>query len=175
MSLKNSPNVISSPESASGVTLYALPDGLIVDQFGQVRARASLSARQVKELGLLMSGTYGRPSSTSSMSLALQLCLENKLRMLLNGSILCEVIWRPWVTVSGISTFKPRARVRSIYVTEYSLWPTPTAGCGNAGGSKKRLSDERLKINHKNLRSRDILADMRYAGLLTHSEKIPIS
>jgi hypothetical protein len=48
----------------------------MIDLFGPVPALANLSARQAKELGLMTSGTYGRTSSTSSASAALQRSLK---------------------------------------------------------------------------------------------------
>jgi hypothetical protein len=54
----------SSPELASGPTLCAEQDGLTTVLYGQDHVRASLSARQAKEQGLMMSGTCGQPSIT---------------------------------------------------------------------------------------------------------------
>ncbi len=120
-------SVISSPESVSGRTRYDAPDGRTIDLFGPVPVRANLSARQAKELGLMTSGTSGRLGSTSSASADLQSCLESSLRLRLNGSRWCEVIWKAWTTPWGQSLSKPRARVRSIFATDIGLWPTPAA------------------------------------------------
>ena len=61
----------------------------MIDLFGQVPVRANLSARQARELGLLTSGTFGPPSSTSSKSASLLSSLESKLtrRLNLDGGI----------------------------------------------------------------------------------------
>lgn len=83
------PNVISSPESASGPIPCALQPGQMIDLFGLVPVRANLSARQAKDLGLMTSGTSGPLSTTSSKSAALQSFLESKLtrRLNLDGGI----------------------------------------------------------------------------------------
>lgn len=72
-------SVTSSPESASGPSLYDLLVGPIIGQSGQEAPRASLSARQVQALGSMTSGTFGPLSTTSSPSADLQSFLENKL------------------------------------------------------------------------------------------------
>ncbi len=120
-------SVISSQASAFGPTRSDAPDGSTISPSGPEAARANHSARQAKELGLLTSGTYGRPGSTSSASADLQSCLESSLRLRLNGSRWCEVIWKAWTTPWGQSLSKPRARVRSIFATDIGLWPTPAA------------------------------------------------
>lgn len=82
-------NATGSPESASGPSLYDLLVGLTINQSGQEVRRASLSARQVQALGSMTSGTFGPPSTTSSLSADLQSFLENKLmrRLGLDGGI----------------------------------------------------------------------------------------
>lgn len=126
-SCEDSPSAISSQEWASGPSLYEMLAGPTIGLSGQEVARASLSARQVREQGSLTSGTFGQPSTTSLPSAALQSSLESRLRVRLIGSFLCEVIWKPWATPLGRSLSRPRARVRSIYATDCTLWPTPAA------------------------------------------------
>ena len=96
-------NVTSSPASASGRPLCATSDGPTTSPSGPAPARASLSARQAKEAGLLTSGTYGPPSSISSASAGLQSCLENRLRARMGcaGSILFRLTWKERLTPSG--------------------------------------------------------------------------
>ena len=127
----NSPdthNVTSSLVSASGASRFVLPDGRTVDEHGLAAALASLSARQVKALGLQTSGIYGPPGSTSSTSAALQSSLESRLRARLStlGSTLYTLTWKAWVTPSGVSRFRLRASVRRTSETERSGWVTPT-------------------------------------------------
>ena len=74
-------NVIFSPVSASGRMHCEMQGGPMTDLFGLVPARANLSARQARDLGLLTSGTCGQPSITSSRSAALQSSLENRLQV----------------------------------------------------------------------------------------------
>lgn len=89
MSLLDMPSVISSPALESGALPYVLQDGPTTSQSGPAPVLASLSARQAKEMGLLTSGTCGRPSTTSSKSAALQQSLVSKLtrRLNLDGGI----------------------------------------------------------------------------------------
>ena len=108
------PSATSSLVSASGASHFVLPDGRTVDEHGLAAALASLSARQVKELGLQTSGIYGPPGSTSSTSADLQSSLESRLRARLStlGSTLYTLTWKAWVTPSGVSRFRLRASVR---------------------------------------------------------------
>ena len=106
--------------------------GLSTNRSGPEAARANLSARQAKALGLLTSGTYGPPSTTSSPSASLQSSLESRLRASLSmtGSTLYTLTWKPWVTPSGVSRSRLRASVRRTSETgttgAVSAWPTPT-------------------------------------------------
>ena len=129
MSLWDIHNATSSLELASGRWLCVAPDGRIIGLSGQEVARASLSARQAKALGLLMSGTYGQPSITLSSSAALQSSLESRLqaRLSILGSTLYTLTWKPWVTPSGVSRFRLRGSARRISETDCSGWPTPCA------------------------------------------------
>lgn len=125
-------SAISSPESASGPTHFDLPDGLMIDLFGPVPVRANLSARQAKELGLLMSVTSGRPFTISSKSAGLQKSLESRLRarMQILGSTLYKTTWKEWVTPSGRSRFRLRAsalRTSENGSTGLGALPTPTS------------------------------------------------
>lgn len=127
----NSPdthNVTSSLVSASGASRFVLPDGRTVDEHGLAHALASLSARQVKALGLQTSGIYGPPGSTSSRSAGLQSSLESRLRARLSmlGSTLYTLTWKAWVTPSGVSRSRLRASVRRTSETGRTGWPTPT-------------------------------------------------
>lgn len=76
------------------------PVGRTTCPFGLDHVRANLSAQQVKALGLMMSGTYGRTGTTSSASAALSECLSNRLRAETAsvGSILYRLTWKQRVT-----------------------------------------------------------------------------
>lgn len=125
----HTPSAISSQASVSGPMRFAAPAGQMIDLFGPVPALANLSDRQAKELGLMTSGTYGRTSSTSSSSAALQRSLESKLRAatLILGSTLYKMTWKAWDTGSGRSRFRLRASVLRTSVTDSTGWPTPQA------------------------------------------------
>lgn len=124
----DSRNAISSPESASGLSLYEMLAGPTTDQSGQVVRRASLSARQVREQGSLMSGTFGQPSTTSLPSAALQSSLESRLQARLStlGSTLYKMTWKPWATPSGRLRSRLRASVPRTSETARTGWVTPT-------------------------------------------------
>lgn len=118
-----------SPGSASGLIPSASPDGLTIVRSGQAPARASLSARQAKEMGLLTSGTFGPTSSTSSASADLSMSLANRLQALTqtHGSTLYKQTWKDWITPSGLRRLRQRASVRRTSESELTGWPSPLA------------------------------------------------
>lgn len=122
-------SAISSPASGCGAMPFAAPDGQTSDLFGLVPVRANLSARQAKELGLLTSGTFGRPSIGSSESAALQESMESRLRARTQslGSILFKMTWKAWITPSGRSRSRLRGSVLGTSVIGSTGWPTPRA------------------------------------------------
>jgi hypothetical protein len=140
MNSEPSPSATSSQGSASGPTPCDPQAGPMIVLFGREAARASLSARQVQEAGLLMSGTSGRTGITSSASVALQSSLESKLRQRTAsvGSTLYQLTWKPRATPSGRLICALRASARrtsdSAFSSGRSGWPTPTVG--NADGSQ---------------------------------------
>ena len=129
------PSAISSPESGSGLSPSAMPDGQMTDLSGLAAVLASHSARQVKVAGLLTSGTFGRRSSTSSASAALQQSLESRLQAATQilGSTLYKMTWKAWDTGSGRSRFRLRASVLRTSAIGSTGWPTPTKGDGDGG------------------------------------------
>ncbi len=112
---------------------------------GRDPARASLSARQAKEKGLLTSGTFGPPSTTSSSSASLQSSLESRCRAAVSmyGSILYKLTWKQWVTPSGLSRYRLRASAARTSGTGLSGWPTPLAADsrGRAGAAAHKNSE----------------------------------
>lgn len=124
----DTPSVISLPVSVGGPSPWLLPDGRWIDPCGLAAALASLSARQVKALGLTISGISGRPGSISSASADLQRSLESRLRARLSGlgSTLYKLTWKEWSTPSGVSRFRLRASVLRTSETEPTGWVTPT-------------------------------------------------
>lgn len=122
-------NVTFLQASAGGPTPLTLPDGTVVDPCGLAAALASLSARQVKALGLRTSGIYGPPGSISSRSASLQSSLESRLQARQSGlgSTLYKLTWKAWATPSGVSRLRLRASVRRTSEIEPTGWPTPAA------------------------------------------------
>ncbi len=143
------PSATSSPELASGLIPCASPDGLTINQSGPAPARASLSARQAKEMGLLTSGTFGPTSSTSSASAHLSMSLANRLQAVTqtHGSTLFNQTWKEWVTPSGLCRLRQRASVRRTSESGPTGWPTPrardfhTEGQGQHSPSLPRLTE----------------------------------
>ena len=125
----------SLPAWESGPTRSGMPVGATTDLFGPVPVRANLSPRQAQDLALLTSGTFGRTSTGSSASAALQSSLESRLRARTQalGSTLYTLTWKPWVTPSGVSRFRLRASVRRTSETDFTGWPTPTAALAQKG------------------------------------------
>lgn len=117
-----------SPESASGPGPCAAPAGPTIGISGQSPALASLSARQAKALGLLTSGTYGRPRSISSAPNALSQSLANRLRAqtALLGSTLFSLTWRARRTPWGRLIPALRASARRTSDSGCIGWPTCT-------------------------------------------------
>lgn len=126
---EDSRNATSLPELASGLIPCGSPDGLTINQSGQAPARASLSARQAKVMGLLTSGTFGPTSSTSSASAGLSMSLANRLQQvtLTHGSTLYKQTWKEWDTPSGLCRLRQRASVLRTSENELIGWPSPLA------------------------------------------------
>ena len=142
--LGGTPSATSLPGLGSGVTPCDRPDGPTINLSGQEVALASLSARQVKAAGLMMSGISGPPFTTSSSSASLQRSLESRLRAKTQnlGSTLYKLTWKPWATLSGPSRFRLRASVRRTSETDCIGWPTPQAIDGSGKGREGRLKKD---------------------------------
>ena len=138
---EDSRSATSLPELASGLIPCGSPDGLTINQSGQAPARASLSARQAKVMGLLTSGTFGPTSSTSSASAGLSMSLANRLQAVTqtHGSTLYKLTWKEWNTPSGLCRLRQRASVLRTSGSGPTGWPTPTArsttGAGTSGAN----------------------------------------
>lgn len=126
---EDSRSATSSPGSASGPIPSASQGGLTINQSGPVPVRASLSARQAKEMGLLTSGTYGHTSSISSASADLSMSLANRLQQVTqtHGSTLYKLTWKEWDTPSGLCRLRQRASVLRTSESELTGWPSPLA------------------------------------------------
>ena len=134
------PSATFSPGSASGLIPSASPDGQMIARSGLAPARASLSARQAKEMGLLTSGTFGPTSSISSASADLSMSLANRLQAVTQtyGSTLYKLTWKEWDTPSGLCRLRQRASVLRTSESELTGWPTPTASSVTGAGTSGR-------------------------------------
>lgn len=130
-------SAISLLASACGPSPCVAPAGQMTVQSGPDPARASLSAAQAKAAGLMMSGTYGPPSSTSLASETLQSSLANRLRQktALLGSTLYKLTWKARATPSGRLIPALRASVLRISDSACTGWPTPTTRDHKDGGN----------------------------------------
>ena len=120
-------NATSSPESACGPTHCKNHDGLERNEYGQVVARANLSAWPAWVAGLTTSGTYGPTGISSLNSADLQLSLVNRLKQRLGmvGSTLFKLTWKESATPSQRPVSLLRASVRRTYDNDCGSWPTP--------------------------------------------------
>jgi len=136
MNCESSPSATSSQASGSGPTPCDPQAGPTTVLFGQEAARASLSARQVQEAGLMTSGTSGRTGTISSASAALQSSLASRLqaRTASVGSTLYTLTWKQRATPSGLLICALRASARRISDSASGLlgWPTPLVSNVNA-------------------------------------------
>lgn len=162
MKLWDTINATSSPESGSGPTLYDKQGGQTTAKCGPDPAHVNLSARQAKELGLLTSGTYGRPFTGSSASADLTYYLANKLvvKTAKLGSTLYQLTWRERDTPAGRSLPQLVASARPTCEVVYTGWPTPIAS--QRGGS----AESNLKRKEKWGIS-PTLTDLRLVAQLT--------
>lgn len=139
-------SAISSQASAVGPMPSSLQAGAL-GPYGPVPALASLSARQVKALGLQTSGISGPLGSISSSSADLQKSLESRFQEngFIPGSTLYTLTWKTWTTPSGVSRFRLRAGTLRISGKGHiGALPTPTA------------RDFRGPIGMENLRRRQL-------------------
>jgi hypothetical protein len=122
-------SAIGLAELQSGPTPCDPQAGPTTVLFGREAARASLSARQVQEAGLMTSGTSGLTGTTSSASAALQSSLASRLqaRTASVGSTLYTLTWKQRATPSGLQICALRASARRISDSASGLlgWPTP--------------------------------------------------
>lgn len=145
-SLPDSPSVISLPASLGGPSPWPLPDGRWIDPCGLAAALASLSARQVKALGLQISGISGLHGSISSVSADLQRSLENKLRTRLTGSSLFAVTWKPWDMPWLPSQCQPALQPLSKSGSGFFWWPTPSKTDATGRGYHRSNGREYLAL-----------------------------
>jgi len=139
----------SSQELASGATHSGVRDGTMTDRSGRDPVRASLSAGQARERGLLTSGTYSQTGSTSSESADLQRSLENRLRVktALVGSTLYKLTWKERATPLHRSISVLRGSVRRTSGNVYGSWPTPTTRDHKGGYQGGRIRNGKISTD----------------------------
>jgi len=139
----------SSRVSGSGATHSGARDGTMTDRSGRDPARASLSAGQARERGLLTSGTYSQTGSTSSASAALQRSLENRLRVktALVGSTLYKLTWKERTTPLHRSISVLRGSVRRTSGNVYGSWPTPRTRDHKGGYQGGRIRNGKISTD----------------------------
>lgn len=127
MTFADTSSTTSSPASADGVTPFDWLDGPTTEPSGPDHARASLSARQAKEKGLLTSGTFGQPGTGSLASVGLTSSLANRLRTAVSGSILFQQTWKQKATPSGRQYSVHTASAPRTSGKDSTGWPSPKA------------------------------------------------
>ena len=136
---RDTPNAISSPESAAGPKPFGLQDGQQIALFGQDHAPANHFPAQANDKEKRTNGTCGRSSTDLSPSAILQSSLENRLqaRLDVNGSPEYALTWKHWDMLSGPPICALRASARRISGKDCTGWPTPTEdNANNARGHK---------------------------------------
>jgi hypothetical protein len=135
-------NATFSQASEAGASHSGSQDGQTTALFGRDHVRASLSARQAQEQGLLMSGTSGRTGTTSSASASLQSYLANRLqaKTASAGSTLYKLTWKQRDTPSQLKIYALRASAHrtSDSASGSSGWGTPTAHEPRLGYQNRR-------------------------------------
>ncbi len=128
-----------SAESAAGRLLSILLGGPVTDLYGPDRVRVSHSARLAEVMGLLMSGTSGRTSTTSSASAALTQSLASRYRQRTAclGSGLYKLTWKERAMPSGGSMPALRASAPRTSGNDCTGWPTPMAGTPARNGNNE--------------------------------------
>lgn len=138
LSLWDTPNATSLPESEDGPTRSDSQAGPAIGPCGLDRAHANLTPAQALAAELTTRATYGGRSAGTSTSAGLQRSLESKLRGMMEASGLPEYakILSEWDTNSGQLICALRLR-DSLSGRACFGWPTPTA-TGNAGALSMR-------------------------------------
>lgn len=128
-------SAIFSPESASGLTPCAKPDGRMIDPSGQEVVPANRLVVPAKGKDSQTSATSGLNFTASLASAVLQSALESKLRQKtgLLGSSLYKLTWKTRATPSGRLIPALRASVRrtsgkDCIGLERTHWATPRCG-----------------------------------------------
>ena len=149
--LQDSRSVTSLPGSVDGAEPCNSPDGPPTGLFGPEVAPVSRSPRRGSRKAKLTSDTCGHTSPGSSASVALQSCLESKLRALLvtAGSTEYVQTWRPLVTPAGRSYSGHTASARRTSDSGCSGWRTPRMRDHHPSGGHKNGSQDQVELAHQ--------------------------
>jgi hypothetical protein len=139
----------SSLESADGHSLLDLLDGQMIAPRGQAPVHVSRFRARDNTKAMPTNDTSGPLFTASSPSAALQLSLENRLRIQMgaNGSPAFVLTWKHWDMPAGPPICALRASERLMRDSAFIGWQTPRAR-GDAGGRAwrrghaKRLEDQ---------------------------------
>lgn len=133
VTLQVSRNATSSPVSVDGHTPCDSQVFPTLSRAGRAVRRASLSVWLAQVAGQTIHVTWLRPFSISSVNVALQSSLENRLQMQLKritGLMLYSLKCQKKVTPAGLPYYQQQASGRHIKETDCSsvqfYWPTPT-------------------------------------------------
>src|SRR5262245_56010872 len=120
-------NAISLPGSEDGATPCGLPDGMMLDLFGQAPAPANPSAAPARARVPMTDATCGLRGFLSSASYALQSSLESRLRRRLAGagSTLFSLTWKRKATPAGRPYYQLAASARPTSGSGFGSWGTP--------------------------------------------------
>ncbi len=129
-------NVISSPESADGVSLSNWPDGQLIKKSGQGRAHVSPTRsgalRMAERRATAIAAISGRNSLASSKTVSLQLSLESRLqaRYRGDGGTGQQVTLKPVATPLGRQFCALIHSGQDTNGKDSTGWPTPAARDG---------------------------------------------
>lgn len=137
-------DAIGSPASVAGISLSGSPDGAA--KSGQLPYPVSPSPRRVKAKVKPIRAIFGRTSSGSSRSAALQQSLENKYRprLDLDGSMEYSMTLKRRATPAGRSFLLLAASARRTSDRDCTGWPTARGphGCGPSDAVTRGITPE---------------------------------
>ena len=156
---KASPNAISSPESADGLSPCNLRESATKQDSGPEAHHASRSALPENSLGNLTLGTSRQSSSASLASAALQSSLGSRLRQQLQnrGCAIYKLTWKEKTTPSGLPYSQLVASAHRTNATDFSsaltgwLTPTVTSMEGRSEEAMERRKAQRLATGRTSL------------------------
>jgi hypothetical protein len=152
MTLWDTTSATSSPVSEGGPTPCASPDGPMTGPSGQALALANHSAVPGSKKVSKTSATCGLSSPSSLQSVALQSCLESRLRQRLDtvGSIEYSQTWKEKTTPVGLRYWAHTASAHRTSDKDCTGWQTPKAN-DTKGTMMNRYDENGLKPGMSNM------------------------